>query len=399
MIGNLYMGSGIRGSGVLVGPNDLLTAVHVALDTTGAFPGGEVRFAGGAITARMVNVAYMDVPSLWESETEISLTDIRYDLALVTLDRPIGKTLGWMEIDAVERPAVVQVAGYPGGLWDGQTLTTDSVVPIYDDGRGLMQFASPTVYQGSSGGPVYEIEADGASELLGLVSALSLDDATAYASLISPATRRVIEGWIAENDSVPASPVAAESEAFFARPVKPPGGAAPIDISAVRDFDGNDLGAGDDWRLIGAADVQNDNDAEWIYINPTLGRWATIGPDPMGVVDYSEHGAGGDTRVVGIYVDPLIALGEVEAGSAQDSQQRLQRDLSADRLELIAAHDFDADGFQEIYFRIADGTAWLRSIMHADGNVQYANYQSETQVEAYLSGLGYGDEVIDSVLI
>jgi hypothetical protein len=30
--------------------------------------------------------------------------------------------------------------------------------------------------------------------------------------------------------------------------------------------------------------------------------------------------------------------------------------------------------------------------MHADGNIQYANYQNETQMIDYLSGFGYGVE-------
>ena len=187
-------------------------------------------------------------------------------------------------------------------------------------------------------------------------------------------------------------------DGFALRATTPPGGLAPSNISAIRDFDGNDLGAGGDWRLLGAADVQYDNDAEWIYVNPTLGRWATVGPDANGNINFANHGAGGDTRVVGIYVDPFVASGAVQAGSEFDSQQRFQDDLRSNSLELVNAFDFDADGSQEVYFRETNGDAYLRALMHPDGNIQYANYQNEQQVEDYLSALGYGPDVVEMII-
>jgi len=64
----------------------------------------------------------------------------------------------------------------------------------------------------------------------------------------------------------------------------------------------------------------------------------------------------------------------------------------------VDAFDFDGDGLQEIYFRLEDGTAYLRALMHADGNIQYANYQSAEQVDDYLLGLGYSSEVISDII-
>ena len=48
-------------------------------------------------------------------------------------------------------------------------------------------------------------------------------------------------------------------------------------------------------------------------------------------------------------------------------------------------------GFQETCWRTVDGTAHLRSLMHADGNVQYANYQSDQQMIDYLTSQGYDE--------
>ena len=45
-----------------------------------------------------------------------------------------------------------------------------------------------------------------------------------------------------------------------------------------------------------------------------------------------------------------------------------------------------------MYFALTDGTAYLRALMHADGNIRYANYQSEQQVRDYLDANGFGEE-------
>ena len=172
----------------------------------------------------------------------------------------------------------------------------------------------------------------------------------------------------------------------------------PSDLAAIRDFDGNDLGAAAAWKFIGTADMQYDDNAEFVFVNPEIGRWATVGTDASGKIDYGNHGEGGDTRVVGIYIDPEVEAGRTRRFSEFDSQQRFQNDLRIDNLAIIDAFDFDADGFQEVYFRVTDGTAYLRALMHADGNIQYANYQNEDQVRDYLTGLGYGAALIDTII-
>jgi hypothetical protein len=141
-------------------------------------------------------------------------------------------------------------------------------------------------------------------------------------------------------------------------------------IGAIRDFDGNNLGSPGGWKSIGSVDIQGDGDTEYIFVNPTIGRWASVGADSNNIVDFDNHGRGGDTRVVGIYIDPLVESGVVIRGSAFDSQRRFQNDLRIDNLTLLAGDDYDRDGLQETYFRVNDGTAVLHAYMHADGNIQ-----------------------------
>jgi hypothetical protein len=164
-------------------------------------------------------------------------------------------------------------------------------------------------------------------------------------------------------------------------------------IGAIRDFDGNNLGSPEGWKSIGSVDIQGDGDTEYIFVNPVIGRWASVGANSNNIIDFDNHGRGGDTRVVGIYIDPLVESGEVVRGSAFDSQRRFQNDLFIDNLTLLAGDDYDGDGLQETYFRVNDGTAVLHAYMHADGNIRYANYQSEADLEQFMTDNGIDNSV------
>jgi hypothetical protein len=163
-------------------------------------------------------------------------------------------------------------------------------------------------------------------------------------------------------------------------------------FGALKDFDGNTFGAEAECQYIGSADVQGDLDTELVMVNAALGRWATLGPDNNDLIEFQNHGAGGDTRVVGVYIDPLVDAGVVVQGSDFDSQQRFENDLKINNLaSVLGSDDYDGDGLQEMYFGLADGTAYLHAYMHADGNIQYANYQSEDQMVDFLNAGGFSD--------
>jgi len=141
-----------------------------------------------------------------------------------------------------------------------------------------------------------------------------------------------------------------------------------------------------------------DGTKEAIYTNKESGRWVTASVDAVtGEIDYSDHGSGGTTRVVGIYIDPLVTSGEVEQFGPHDSQRRFQNDLKIDNLIAKTSGDYDGDGFQEVYWKTNDGTAYLRALMHADGNIQYANYQNEAQMTEYLTNNGHSSVVSEVV--
>ena len=40
---------------------------------------------------------------------------------------------------------------------------------------------------------------------------------------------------------------------------------------------------------------------------------------------------------------------------------------------------------------------YLRALMHADGNIRYANYQSESQMTDYLTNNGLSDSITEII--
>ena len=200
-------------------------------------------------------------------------------------------------------------------------------------------------------------------------------------------------------------------------------------LAHIKDFDGN-LHANTEsvsnelknaYKYQGKVDVNNDGFLEAIYTNKVSGRWVTGKIDNVtGAIDYDDYGAGGGTRIIGIYDDPLIAVGNANGGFLDDgvtpapakfgaigsdrylvvngetidrlafnSQVRFQDDLLNDNLTLKASGDYDGDGYREVYWQVKDSDVFLRSLMHKDGNIKYANYQNKAQMINYLKGCGY----------
>ena len=177
-------------------------------------------------------------------------------------------------------------------------------------------------------------------------------------------------------------------------------------IEDIKDFDGNLHASGEAssdelksaYKYQGQLDVNKDGINEAIFTNKVSGRWVTASVEPFtGTIDLSKYGQGGTTRIVGLYIDPLVTSGEVEQYGPHDSQRRFQNDLLIDNLTVKTSGDYDGDGFQEVYWKTNDGSAYLRALMHADANIQYANYQSESQMSDYLTSNGY-ESVISEII-
>ena len=93
----------------------------------------------------------------------------------------------------------------------------------------------------------------------------------------------------------------------------------------------------------------------------------------------------------------VVVDGEIIDRLALNSQVRFQNDLDIDNLSAKHSGDYDGDGIHEVYWKTNDGTAYLRSLMHDDGNIRYANYQSESQMNEYLTAQGHTDIIEDII--
>ncbi|WP_269608781.1 hypothetical protein [Prochlorococcus marinus] len=173
-------------------------------------------------------------------------------------------------------------------------------------------------------------------------------------------------------------------------------------LISIKDYDGNVHGFLGDaptdvtgvYKYQEKLDINSDGVNEAIFTNKESGRWVTASIDPVtGTVNYSNNGAGGTTRVVGIYQDPLVANGTVEKDSIFDGSRTFINELKLDNLILKTVGDYNGDRFQEVYWSKVDNSAYLRAVMHADGNIQYANYQNLQQMTDYLTGNGFADTV------
>ena len=126
-------------------------------------------------------------------------------------------------------------------------------------------------------------------------------------------------------------------------------------LESIKDYDGNLHGylgtsapesVKSAYKYQGKLDVNADGVTEAIYTNQESGRWVTASIDPItGTFDYTKHGQGGTTRIVGIYEDPFVRAGIVEKDSDLDGSRTFVNDLKLDNLILKTVGDFDKDGY------------------------------------------------------
>jgi Ca2+-binding RTX toxin-like protein/V8-like Glu-specific endopeptidase len=185
-----------QASGVLIAPDEVLTASHVVYSTgVGTATDIEVSpgYEDGATPYGTVAGVSFHYNEIDDSDDSITNEDSQDDYAVIHLASPIT-SVGTMELGDNYGGGTVTVSGYPasanGTQVDSQEkLTVDPDYTLFD-GRALGE--------GSSGGPVWITAANGQAEVVGLVSSGSGREG--YFVQITAADYNQIESWVAADD-------------------------------------------------------------------------------------------------------------------------------------------------------------------------------------------------------
>jgi V8-like Glu-specific endopeptidase len=202
-------GTATRASGVVVGVNDVLTALHAVYDTTRGGWASDVTIVPGTAILPAINAPFgefTDVGSMvgrapnWDLDGDGFLTqqESSGDLALVGLKSPIGFTTGWLPVADVGSNFYGEMDGYPArgnGLMEEQVFArATDYFGVYDIGSGL----GP----GASGGPLLD-NVNGVLSVVGVLSSGNSNETlSTYAGLDGAGTWQWLQQAIANDDTL-----------------------------------------------------------------------------------------------------------------------------------------------------------------------------------------------------
>lgn len=202
-------GSLTRASGVVVGVNDVLTALHAVYDVSHGGWAQTVTIIPGTDTSPSFTSPFgqfTDVGSLvgraanWDLDGDGLLTEqeSQGDLALIGLRTAIGYATGWLPIADVAADFSGVMAGYPAR---GTGLMAESVYADASTSWGVYNIASG-LGPGASGGPLLDT-VNGATTVVGVLSSGDAADThSTYAGLFGAGTRAWLQKAIASDDTL-----------------------------------------------------------------------------------------------------------------------------------------------------------------------------------------------------
>lgn len=178
-------GATFTGSGVMVGPNDVLTASHVLY----------MAQQGGAATSVRVVPAYDPSPFaapygdlaassfhyfanydpdgdgyLMPGDNGSGLGGSELDVGIIDLPTAVGYQTGWMQLDPAFTGGTVNVTGFPSTY--GHEMMTDSGYAYVAGVDSTVVYSGVELNPGNSGGPVW-YESAGTAYVVGVVSTAS----------------------------------------------------------------------------------------------------------------------------------------------------------------------------------------------------------------------------------
>jgi V8-like Glu-specific endopeptidase len=206
-------GSSTRASGVIVGENDVLTALHTVFDPTlgwatnvTVIPGTDTVPFFTSPFGSYSNVGLMvGRAATWDLDGDGLLTqqESAGDIALLGMTTRIGDGTGWLPVIETSHDFNGLMVGYPavnarqtptGMMAEVVTAMTSPWASVYDITSGLGA--------GASGGPLLET-VNGVTYVAGVLSSGNGDESySTYGGLYDPATMAWLKKAIADNDTL-----------------------------------------------------------------------------------------------------------------------------------------------------------------------------------------------------
>lgn len=198
-----------RGSGSVVGPNDVLTAMHVVFQAQHGGWATSISVTPGADTSPELLKpygTYSDWGRLnsrtgnWDSNGDGLLTDAeaQWDLAVIGMKSPIGDATGWLGLQSQPNDFNGVMAGYPAR---GTGMMAESGYADASGSYGVYDVRAD-LGPGASGGPLL-YTSGGATYVTGVLSSGAGDySESTYAGLFGAGTWDWLTGVIAGNDDL-----------------------------------------------------------------------------------------------------------------------------------------------------------------------------------------------------
>lgn len=362
-------GATFTGSGVMVGPNDVLTASHVLY----------MAQQGGAATSVRIIPAYDPSPYaapygdlkstsfhyfanydpdgdgyLMPGNNGAGLGGSELDIGIVSLSTAVGYQTGWMQLDPAFTSGTVNVTGFPSA-YGNNMMSNVGYGAIYAP-DSTVYYSGVELYPGNSGGPVWYQSGDSAY-VVGVVST------SAWGASVQGTYNQLMQ-WISGNDGLITS--GGSGGASQPAPTNPPPQTSPdpapapttppLTTTTTTGTTGNDRIAGTDGNDTLAGGYGNDT-----FIGGS-GSDAIVGDTGIDSVVY-----GARTGYTVANDHGTVTVRDHSTG-AVDTLQGVERIQFSDSLMLLHAapqlYDRDGDGRADLLTRSLDSGAVRVSLVH-----------------------------------
>lgn len=166
-------GQSVWGSGVLVGANDVLTAAHLFGTSSNATVTDLLVYPGyyyGPSLAAVVSATHWACSAPPSSSGSITASEIRGDLALISLNQTTGFTRGYWGVGASFANGTASTAGYPGTLNGAPAVSSGWVNTLSVFQSNALNIENLYAQPGSSGSPIYVLNAQQQPTVVGVLS-------------------------------------------------------------------------------------------------------------------------------------------------------------------------------------------------------------------------------------